>query len=241
MRHANIAKLLRNRIILAAPYKWQQTRLVWCSRNTQTKLMAEPTSTAATGASSSITIRAPTVCPSSWTAPPLSFLVGTWFVTHSTLPMWKTKKNVNIHYSALEALSTTAAPPRLSDTVSYTPISSRKPSSKQKTITGIDTPAGTDTSVWDWRGKGWLAIASSHWEVLGYGGGEVEGKEKWAVTYFAKTLFTPAGIDIYSRHKEGLSKETLGDVIEALKALEVESVKQLVEKIFVVKSDFYEL
>ena len=46
--------------------------------------------------------------------------------------------------------------------------------------------------------KGWLMIASSKWQVLGYG-------EGWAITYFAKTLFTPAGIDIYIRAEQGIS------------------------------------
>jgi len=58
-------------------------------------------------------------------------------------------------------------------------------------------------------------IASSHWEILGYGDG-VEG-EQWVVTYFEKTLFTPAGVDIYSRGKEGLSEALLAGIREALK------------------------
>jgi hypothetical protein len=121
----------------------------------------------------------------------------------------------------------------LDDHVSYQPIGS----DKKKSVTGIDTPAGADTNAWDWRGKGWLMIASSHWEVLGYGGDKEE--EQWAVTYFAKTLFTPAGIDIYSRRKEGLSEVTLGKIMEALKGVEAEGVKKLVDQIFVVKSDHY--
>lgn len=75
----------------------------------------------------------------------------------------------------------------------------------------------------------------SHWEVLGYGDGE--SGEQWVVTYFAKTLFTPAGIDIYSRRKEGLKEGTLAAVKEALKKVDVEAVKGLVGSIFEVKRD----
>jgi hypothetical protein len=80
-------------------------------------------------------------------------------------------------------------------------------------------------------------IASSHWEILGYGG--EEGGDQWVVTYFAKTLFTPAGIDVYSRRKEGLGKEILEQVLAALKSVEDPVVKCLSNEVFVVKSDHY--
>lgn len=79
-------------------------------------------------------------------------------------------------------------------------------------------------------------IASSHWEVLGYGDGDGDG-EQWVLTYFAKTLFTPAGIDIYSRKKEWLSAKTLEAVEEALGRVDAEVVRGLVGSIFEVKSD----
>ena len=80
-----------------------------------------------------------------------------------------------------------------------------------------------------------LMIASSHWEVLGYG--DLETEQQWAVTYFAKTLFTPAGIDVYSRKKEGLSEAVLAAVKEALAGIEHEPVQKLAEEIFEVKRD----
>ena len=62
---------------------------------------------------------------------------------------------------------------------------------------GVDTPHPSHPAAYGWRGKGWLKIASSQWEVLG--SGEEEGG--WAVTFFQKTLFTPIGIDVYARKK----------------------------------------
>lgn len=55
-----------------------------------------------------------------------------------------------------------------------------------------------------------LMIASSKWQLLGYnppgedGGGDAE---EWAVTFFEKTLFTPAGLDIYARTEKGLPED----------------------------------
>lgn len=50
-------------------------------------------------------------------------------------------------------------------------------------------------------------IASSHRRYLGIGD-LGEGKQ-WALTYFAKTLFTLAGIDVHSRTRGGLSESVL--------------------------------
>lgn len=85
-------------------------------------------------------------------------------------------------------------------------------------------------------------IASSHWEVLGWGerpllhgaggvGDMGDGVERWAVTWFAPTLFTQEGVDIYSDRKEGLSKETVDGIIKALKELkDAPKLVELVEK-----------
>lgn len=70
-------------------------------------------------------------------------------------------------------------------------------------------------------------IASSAWQVLGYGDG-------WAVTYFAKTLFTPAGLDIYARTEEGLAPELLEEILNKTRALGGELGK-LAEGFFEVK------
>jgi len=36
------------------------------------------------------------------------------------------------------------------------------------------------------------------------------------VTYFAKTVFTPAGLDVYSRRKGGVSQETWKAIMDQL-------------------------
>lgn len=78
-------------------------------------------------------------------------------------------------------------------------------------------------------------LLSSHWDVLGYG--DLEGEQQWVVTYFSKTLFTPAGVDVYTRKKEGLSEAAMAAVMEALAGIEHEPVQKLAEEIFEVKRD----
>ncbi|KAL8732081.1 MAG: hypothetical protein Q9166_003035 [cf. Caloplaca sp. 2 TL-2023] len=184
----------------------------------------------------SVSLRPPTTSPhlpqpSSFTPPTPAWLSGTWHVTHSTLPMWKSKRNVSITYTPLPSSSPTSLP-QLNDLVNYQTLSSPK----QKTVEGIDTPSpGAKGGEWDWRGKGMLKIASSHWEVLGWGDlppADGEGDNQWAVTYFAKTLFTPAGIDVYSRREDGVGEDVVGKIKEELAGSGDEAVRKLADKIF---------
>ena len=186
----------------------------------------------------SISLRPPTTTglsqASSLTSPTSAWLAGTWYVTHSTLPMWKSKRNVTITYKPLNPSSSSISQDvtdKLESSVEYQTLSS----DKIKNVKGIETSSGKDSGAWDWRGKGWLMIASSHWEVLGWG--DLEGEQQWAVTYFAKTLFTPAGIDIYSRTKEGLSEDVVTEIKKVLAAIEHDSLQSLTKDIFDVKRD----
>jgi hypothetical protein len=171
--------------------------------------------------------------------PPVHWLSGTWHVTHSTLPIWRTKRNVRITYTALPpsdpSLAADKSTDRLDDLVEYQPLSS----SKVKTVRGIDKAAGLGS--WDWRGKGWLVIAGSHWEVLGWGMGPRDSTgfgEQWVVTYFAKTLFTPAGLDVYSRSPEGLSQECLEGIKGALAGVGDVGFKGLVGSLFEIRHEY---
>ncbi|KAJ8066011.1 hypothetical protein OCU04_005105 [Sclerotinia nivalis] len=176
-----------------------------------------------------------------FTTPPLEWLQHTWSVTHSTLPMWKKAKNVRITYKIIPSTSPHAAP-LLDDEVTSTPTS-KTWLPQPKSIQGIDTPDGD--GAWNWRGKGWLKIASSHWEVLGWGEREIaEGlgmgeKERWVVTWFAPSLFTPQGLDIYSSRREGLSEGTYKEVKQALEEMEAADLGELVKKdMFEVKIEY---
>lgn len=77
-------------------------------------------------------------------------------------------------------------------------------------------------------------IASSKWEILGFGD-EEGGGNQWVVTHFAKTLFTPEGVDFYSRH--GPLKEETVESIKAALANLGGNMATLAKDIFVVASD----
>lgn len=190
---------------------------------------------------SRVVLRAPSVLQRSssnaYKAPSLGFLEGTWNVLHSTLPMWKSKRNVRITYTRLEPSSPSIAAEntdRLDDVVIYQGLDSEK----EHTIHGVDKASGGagTTDTWDWRGKGLLMIASSHWEVLGWGEEEGDGNG-WVVTYFAKTLFTPAGVDVYSRRREGLKEETMQDIRAALANIEGAEFQALADGLFEVTAN----
>ncbi|EMD37489.1 hypothetical protein CERSUDRAFT_83232 [Gelatoporia subvermispora B] len=154
--------------------------------------------------------------------------MGTWYVTHSTLPLWKSKKDVSINYT-LRPRASTNQPLQFDDVVQYRSASARPDSTPQRVI-GVDSlhqpannssrsessPAHPPPTHFKWRGKGWLMIASSRWQILGLGGGD---SSAWAVTFFEKTLFTPAGLDIYSRSSEGLLPSLLEDIVSKIQAL----------------------
>ncbi|KAF8593086.1 hypothetical protein BDV93DRAFT_530017, partial [Ceratobasidium sp. AG-I] len=138
--------------------------------------------------------------------------MGKWHVIQSTLPLWKSRTDVTITYnpiaSATPSTTPDSEPIRFDDIVEYR--SSSSPGSSRSKIVGLDTlqpaPKGAPegyrpAASYHWRGKGWLMIASSQWQVLGY-----DERAGWAVTYFSKTLFTPAGMDLYVRDPTAVGK-----------------------------------
>ncbi|KAM3444206.1 hypothetical protein MY4824_000095 [Beauveria thailandica] len=148
--------------------------------------------------------------------PSIDWLTGTWTVTHSTLSMWRSARNVRITYAPLAARPDGRA--RIDDLVEY------EPSDKVgalKSVTGVDTRNdGDGGGGWDWRGRGWLFFVSSHWEVLGWG--QTPAGERWAVTWFAPTLFTKEGVDVYSSRREGISEALYGEISKALRGMEAQ-------------------
>jgi hypothetical protein len=147
--------------------------------------------------------------------------------------MWRSAQNLRITYTPLPPKND-SSPPRIDDLVQYESSTGK---GGVKNIKGIDTATlasearSSDTSVWDWRGKGWLAFVTSHWEVLGWGERERDGRvERWVVTWFAPTLFTKEGVDVYSDHPSGGSNELIHDIMNALVSLDAHQVVDMVEK-----------
>lgn len=140
--------------------------------------------------------------------------------------MWRTARNVRITYSPLPG---DAGRPRIDDLVQYEKTSGK---GGVKTVSGVDTSA-EGTNSWDWRGKGLLGFVTSHWEVLGWGERDAEDgggeKERWAVTWFAPTLFTKEGVDLYSDRQGGMSPALAADILTALKGLDAAPLVKMVE------------
>ncbi|KAK8864435.1 hypothetical protein IAR55_001684 [Kwoniella newhampshirensis] len=165
-----------------------------------------------------------------------SWFMGKWGVVWSTLPMWKDKKDVTITYTPVadqSKINTT-----FDDIVEYRKRSAAE-GSKPSTVKGVDTlSTGSNGATFDWKGSSYLFFVHSHWEVLGYGENEEHGLE-WAVTFFSKTLFTPAGIDIYLRsspsapqpesHDTNVRQTLLDQIVFAVKAVDDEGVTKLAQ------------
>ncbi|KAI0466305.1 hypothetical protein F4859DRAFT_303329 [Xylaria cf. heliscus] len=201
----------------AAPTEASSTAI---SLRTPSKYLSDPSNP-------STTSNEPFVSPSN------EWLCGTWTVTHSTLSMWRSAQNVRITYTPHETAS--SPPDHHAPAVNDNIVEYEKKNGKGgiKSVLGIEKPDPNIPGAWNWRGKGWLVIASSHWEILGWGERPLssgEGVERWAVTWFAPTLFTEEGIDLYSNRKEGLDKETADGILETLKQLKAPKLVQLVEK-----------
>ncbi|KAL3960305.1 hypothetical protein ACCO45_005422 [Purpureocillium lilacinum] len=149
--------------------------------------------------------------------PSVEWLTGTWTVTHSTLSMWRSARNVRISYKPLPPKAD--GRPRIDDLVEYEPTDK---TAVRKTVQGVDTQAAaaggtgeTGAGGWDWRGKGWLFFVGSHWEVLGWG---------------RRRPPRARGVDVYCDRREGLSEATYKRVEEALRKLEAPPVVSMVDK-----------
>lgn len=89
-----------------------------------------------------------------------------------------------------------------------------------------------DTGSWGWRGRGWLFLITSHWEVLGWGERELPGGgvERWVVTWFEATVFTQEGVDIYSDREEGGSEGLVAEILEKLNGIGARELGELCER-----------
>ena len=106
--------------------------------------MASPA--AATPASTPVIIRLPEQpFTEANPIPPKPFLTGIWYVTHSSLPLWKDKRNVKIIYTPMLNTEAECAAEKcecIGDVVTYQEWSTFSNAWKDKTISGIDRWAG---------------------------------------------------------------------------------------------------
>ena len=130
---------------------------------------------------------------------------GTWHIAMTNLPLWR-KRAGAITYAPLPGGA-------VSDVVSW------QGGGRQGTIVGIDQPIDDDAWQWEWRGvEPTTFFIKSRWRFIA---GDL--RLGWAVTEFEKTLFTPAGIDVYCRRPQ----PSHAQLREALNAVPKDLARQL--------------
>lgn len=119
----------------------------------------------------------------------LETLQGTWYIHFSNFPMWLKgdKTNPTFNYT----IEKQGGIEGLKDEVIYLK------KGKQKSIVGFDKSTNTTNTQFIWRGRGFLSLLKSRWQVL-----YVDPTNTWAVISFEKTLFTPSGYDVISKNKQ---------------------------------------
>ncbi|KAI4257706.1 MAG: hypothetical protein LQ352_001546 [Teloschistes flavicans] len=166
--------------------------------------------------------------PSERTYPTTDKLVGKWYITHTTSPAWKDKRNVVLTYTALPSASNTVRP-QLDDLITYQTLGSQK----LQTMRGTDTPSPFHLGSWTWRGNGWLKFVTSQWEIVAHEGGPTDGEDdRWMVVFAQKSIFTPAVLNIYTNGKIGLEDGRLDELRMALKGLGNEELGGLADGLY---------
>ena len=61
---------------------------------------------------------------------------------------------------------------------------------------------------------------------------EAGGPGQWLVTYFTATRFTNAGINIYSRVKEGNPEAVVKDILKSIAGIQDETIKKFAGDMF---------
>ena len=107
---------------------------------------------------------------------------GTWFVRGSSLALWRSRSGVAITYAPLPSGD-------VADVVSWCGRRSTR------YVIGVDSADPADPDGFVWRGVEPLTLlARSRWSFVA-----ADPEAGWALTRFARTPFTPAGVDVYLR------------------------------------------
>lgn len=129
-------------------------------------------------------------------------MLGVWHVVRTNLDFWRTRNNPSVTYTPVEGSPATV----LRDVVRHGPLGETP-----KKIVGFDEQNPHLSSSFRWRGAGLMRPLTSAWFVLGHD----EEYAEWAITYFAKTPFTEAGMDVYAR-KPHLSEERVSEILAGI-------------------------
>jgi hypothetical protein len=131
-------------------------------------------------------------------------LQGTWHVVATTFPMWTEgrRRDPSFTYARLRR---EGARVRFDDTVAFVKDGGRD------SIEGVDTQHAEVPTHFTWRGRGWLCLFTSDWDVVA-----LDPAGRWAALTFSSTIATPAGVDVIARDR-ALDPETLAAVVARLR------------------------
>ncbi|KAG8870842.1 histidinolphosphatase [Tulasnella sp. 332] len=158
---------------------------------------------------------------------PYHWLMEKWTVMASTLPLWKGRKNVTISYSQIgdQPINET-----FFDQVQFSWSEKTAPGTAPSTLEGVDTVRRVDKREeseakaqngvrYRWGATGLMAwiCPRANWQLLGFFLAEdpKRSDEDWVVMYFDKTLFTPAGLDIYVCNPKAFNMSKVRKIISA--------------------------
>lgn len=111
-------------------------------------------------------------------------VAGTWFIVATSLPFWRHRQAPSVTYTDLPD-------GRVLDAVHY------RKGGRDRLVLGADTVL---EDGFHWHGLTPLTrLTSSRWSVVAVDESPDALADRWAVTAFDKTLFTPAGVDVYCR------------------------------------------
>jgi len=118
----------------------------------------------------------------------LNAIAGKWYVQYTNFPMWLNGNKINpeFNYTVTERKGNTV----LLDEVVF------EKNGKQKNITGYDKIMDANNSKFIWRGKGFLVLLKSKWDIV-----FADESGEWILIHFDKTIFTPEGYDVITRNK----------------------------------------
>jgi lipocalin len=129
---------------------------------------------------------------------------GTWHVVATTFPMWTEgrRREPTFTYSGLRREGGRV---RFDDTVGFVRDGERD------AIEGVDTQHAGVPTHFTWRGRGWLCLFTSEWDVVA-----LDPAGRWAALTFSSTIATPAGVDVIARDAT-LDPATLASVVAMLR------------------------
>jgi len=149
----------------------------------------------------------------------LERLSGKWYIQKTSLNFWQNRFAPTVEYS----IEPCASGVRVLDEVRY-----KNHRGSKKDVVGYDYLTPGINGQFLWQAKPWyLRFLKSEWGVVDH-----NEDYTWAVTFFSKTLFTPAGVDVYSR-AASLDEQTYAAILERIAG--VDFIQPFVKQLYQTK------